>query len=69
VHTDTDTGGRQSTGAGGDNGIAKMWNRREISVSSCYDQSHDLHPHPYTRAAACLYYLVGAGGGVPAPWL
>jgi hypothetical protein len=29
-----------------DNGIAKMWNRREISVSSHYDQSHYLHPHP-----------------------
>jgi hypothetical protein len=40
------------TGAGGDNGIAKMWNRREISVSSYDDQSHDLHPHPhpYVRA-------------------
>jgi hypothetical protein len=34
-------------GAGGDNnGIAKMWNRREISVSSYDDQSHDLPPHP-----------------------
>eukprot|EP01047_Picozoa_sp_COSAG01_P048272 COSAG01_NODE_4688_length_4811_cov_3.539588_3_plen_209_part_00 len=34
-------------GAGGDNGIAKMWNRSEIPVSSYYDQSHYLHPHPY----------------------
>jgi hypothetical protein len=33
------------TGAGGDNGIAKMWNRRGISASSYYDQSHYLHPH------------------------
>jgi hypothetical protein len=36
-----------STGAGGGNGIAQMWNRREISASSYEDQSHDLHPHPY----------------------
>jgi hypothetical protein len=36
-----------STGAGGGNGIAQMWNRRGISVSSYEDQSHDLHPHPY----------------------
>jgi hypothetical protein len=28
-----------ATSAGGDNGIAKLWNRRGISVSSCYDQS------------------------------
>ena len=34
------------TGAGEDNGIAKMWNRREISVSYFYDQSHYLLPHP-----------------------
>eukprot|EP01047_Picozoa_sp_COSAG01_P025649 COSAG01_NODE_1628_length_9684_cov_9.777673_4_plen_122_part_00 len=34
-----------STGAGGDNGIAKLWNRRGISVSSYDDQSHYLHPH------------------------
>jgi hypothetical protein len=34
-------------GAGGDNGIAKMWIRREISASSDDDQSHYLHPHPY----------------------
>jgi hypothetical protein len=33
------------TGAGGDHGIANMWNRREISVSSYDDQSHYLHPH------------------------
>eukprot|EP01047_Picozoa_sp_COSAG01_P073859 COSAG01_NODE_12165_length_1788_cov_123.984606_3_plen_179_part_00 len=33
------------TGAGGDNAIAKMSNRREISVSSYYDQSH--YPPPY----------------------
>jgi hypothetical protein len=37
----------EGTGAGGDNGIAEMWNRREISANCCYDQSHDLHPHPY----------------------
>eukprot|EP01047_Picozoa_sp_COSAG01_P012760 COSAG01_NODE_582_length_15201_cov_7.218315_22_plen_174_part_00 len=43
-----------STGAGGDNGIATMWNRREISVSSCHDQSHYLHPHP-----VCLARNVG----------
>jgi hypothetical protein len=40
-------GGTARTGAGGDNGIAKMWNCREISVSSYYDQSTYLHPHPY----------------------
>jgi hypothetical protein len=34
------------TGAGGDNGIAKLWNRRELSASSDDDQSHYLHPHP-----------------------
>jgi hypothetical protein len=34
------------TGAGGDNGIATMWNRWEISVSSACDRSHDLHPRP-----------------------
>jgi hypothetical protein len=34
------------TGAGGDDGFAKMWNCRETSVSSYHDQSHDLHPHP-----------------------
>jgi hypothetical protein len=31
-----------------DNGIAKMWNRRQISASSYCDQSHYLHPHPYS---------------------
>jgi hypothetical protein len=35
------------TGAGGDNGIATMPNRREISVSSYYEQSHYLPPPPY----------------------
>jgi hypothetical protein len=40
---------RLSTGAGGDNGIAKMWNRREISVSSDHGRSHYLPPHPDTR--------------------
>eukprot|EP01047_Picozoa_sp_COSAG01_P068619 COSAG01_NODE_9957_length_2292_cov_7.086183_2_plen_336_part_00 len=34
-------------GAGGDNGTGKIGTRREISVSSCDDQSHYLHPHPY----------------------
>eukprot|EP01047_Picozoa_sp_COSAG01_P018162 COSAG01_NODE_979_length_12356_cov_224.025618_3_plen_217_part_00 len=38
---------RYITGAGGDHGTGKMWNRREISVSCDDDQSHDLHPHPY----------------------
>jgi hypothetical protein len=28
-----------------------MWKRREISASSCYDRSHDLHPHPYLQLA------------------
>jgi hypothetical protein len=37
------------TGAGGDNGIADIWNRREISASCDDDRSHDLHPHPYSR--------------------
>jgi hypothetical protein len=36
-----------STGAGGDHGIAKMWDRREISASCYYDRSYYLHPHPY----------------------
>jgi hypothetical protein len=40
-----------ATGAGGDHGIAKMWKRREISASSCYDRSHELPPRPYY---ACL---------------
>jgi hypothetical protein len=39
---------------GGDNGIAKMWNRREISVSSYDDPSHYLHPHPYIWLHAAL---------------
>jgi hypothetical protein len=37
------------TGAGGDKAIAKLWNRREISVSSYDDQSHNLYPHQYLR--------------------
>eukprot|EP01049_Picozoa_sp_SAG25_P008557 SAG25_NODE_782_length_5356_cov_9.982880_6_plen_206_part_00 len=37
---------RVSTGAGGDNRVAKMWKRRGISASSGYDRSHDLPPHP-----------------------
>eukprot|EP01047_Picozoa_sp_COSAG01_P015835 COSAG01_NODE_798_length_13503_cov_8.878395_14_plen_112_part_00 len=45
-HVTPAVAGWGGTGAGGDNGIAKMWNRREISVSSYYDQSHSLHPHP-----------------------
>jgi hypothetical protein len=40
-------GRHTGAGAGGENGIAKMWNRRDISASSYYDQSHHLHPHPY----------------------
>jgi hypothetical protein len=36
-----------STGAGGDNGTGKIQKRREISVGSYDDQSHDLHPHSY----------------------
>jgi hypothetical protein len=39
----------ESTGAGGDHGIAKMENRREISASSYYDQSHYLPPHPHAQ--------------------
>jgi hypothetical protein len=38
--------GSHATGAGGDHGIAKLWNRRELSVSSDSDRSHYLHPHP-----------------------
>eukprot|EP01047_Picozoa_sp_COSAG01_P091707 COSAG01_NODE_23250_length_822_cov_1.134163_1_plen_159_part_10 len=41
------SGSHYATGAAGDNGIANMWNRRGISVSSYYEPSHDLHPHPY----------------------
>eukprot|EP01047_Picozoa_sp_COSAG01_P035708 COSAG01_NODE_2755_length_7137_cov_3.530548_8_plen_98_part_00 len=33
-------------GAGGDNGIAKIQKRREISVCYYYDRSHHLPPHP-----------------------
>jgi hypothetical protein len=40
---------RDITGAGGDYGVAQLWNRRGISVSSDCDQSHYLHPHPYHR--------------------
>jgi hypothetical protein len=29
-----------------DNGIVKMYNRREISASFYDDQSRYLHPHP-----------------------
>jgi hypothetical protein len=54
-----------SAGAGGDNGIAKMWNRREISVSSYYDQSHYLHPHPWISGPLepVLVGLASAGQG------
>jgi hypothetical protein len=38
---------RPATGAGGDNGIAKIQKRREISVDSYYDRPHYLPPHPY----------------------
>jgi hypothetical protein len=30
-----------------------MWNRREISASLYYDQSHDLHLHPYCDERFC----------------
>jgi hypothetical protein len=36
----------EHTGAGADNGITKMWNRRNMSAGSDYDRSHYLHPHP-----------------------
>jgi hypothetical protein len=36
-----------TTGAGGDHGIATMENRRGISASSCCEQPRYLHPHPY----------------------
>ena len=49
--TEAGTGGARqrggATGVGGDNGIAHMWNRREISASADHDQSLYLHPHPY----------------------
>jgi hypothetical protein len=51
------------TGAGGDHGIAQLWDRRGISVSSYYDQSHDLHPHPYVQQRCTV---AGTGGCV---WL
>eukprot|EP01047_Picozoa_sp_COSAG01_P077342 COSAG01_NODE_13897_length_1520_cov_1.921182_2_plen_241_part_00 len=50
---------RVSTGAGGDNRVAKMWKRRGISASSGYDRSHDLPPAPAGRRR-CL------GGGARA---
>jgi hypothetical protein len=43
------------TGAAGETGVANMWNRREISVRSHYEQSHDPHPHPYL--ARCTWHL------------
>eukprot|EP01047_Picozoa_sp_COSAG01_P027861 COSAG01_NODE_1853_length_9060_cov_13.741576_13_plen_92_part_00 len=45
-------GAELCTGAGEDKGIANVQNRREISVSSCYDQSRCLHPHPYNVATS-----------------
>jgi hypothetical protein len=51
-------------GVGGDGGIAKMWNRREISVRSYEDRSHDLHPHPYAGddAGGCAQAAAGGWG-------
>jgi hypothetical protein len=39
-------GGTSRGGAGGDHGIATMWNRREISASSYDDRSHIISPRP-----------------------
>eukprot|EP01047_Picozoa_sp_COSAG01_P003383 COSAG01_NODE_99_length_26583_cov_79.512536_5_plen_213_part_00 len=50
------------TGAGGDNGIAKMWNRREISVSSDYDD-----PMISTRTRICLSICLPAFCACPRP--
>jgi hypothetical protein len=58
------------TGAGGDHGIAKMWNRREISASSDCDRSHYLHPHPYRIAGVEAGHggvLREGGPAAPAP--
>jgi hypothetical protein len=47
------------TGAGGDNEIANMQNRREISVGSYDDESYYLHPQPYVYATpTCVCVLV-----------
>jgi hypothetical protein len=56
-----------STGAGGENGIAKMWNRREIPVSSYDDQSHDLHPNPYSPSPVVTYMLANTVSAAAAP--
>eukprot|EP01047_Picozoa_sp_COSAG01_P055404 COSAG01_NODE_6166_length_3814_cov_46.365276_5_plen_80_part_00 len=44
-----------STGAGGDNGIAKLWTRREISVCSYHEMACYLLLHPYVLPAATCY--------------
>jgi hypothetical protein len=61
-------------GAGGDTGMAKMWNRREISATSDDDRSRYLHPHPYTWAShgrhtphSCAYLT--APDGTTVLWL
>jgi hypothetical protein len=35
-----------ATGVGGEHGIAKLRNRKEISAGSDCDRSQYLHPHP-----------------------
>jgi hypothetical protein len=43
-----------------------MWHRREISVSSCDDQSHYLHLHPYdNNRQARITEDMGAGQTTP----
>jgi hypothetical protein len=52
-----------STGAGGENGTGKMWNRREISARSYYDQSHDLSPAPVSLISFMGTHRAASNGG------
>eukprot|EP01047_Picozoa_sp_COSAG01_P067808 COSAG01_NODE_9652_length_2379_cov_3.000439_1_plen_274_part_00 len=58
---------RNATGAGGDNGIAQMWNRREISVSS-YGDNPIISPRIRTAATGTVWNdeacTLGGGGSL-----
>jgi uncharacterized UBP type Zn finger protein len=40
-----------------------MWNRREIPVSACYDQSHDPHREAQVRRLMAMGFDEAAGRG------